>query len=296
MYKFGILTSLYDDEAPKLLKTIDGAIESGIIKGEVPLVFCDRREGRDAAVDARIGRVRQLRHLNNIALLPPSGFHITGDNEERRAQYDSAVAKILSDLGASSFLNIGYMRIMGPELYDRLDIVNLHPALPEIGPKGMWKDVMKEQAERPLHELTEAGNEAEMCRILQNRNYMAGGMLHLVSGEVDRGQVISWYEFPLTSSRLYEMWGQNAGNARTCGIEEAKKMQEFEELAGEIRREQVQGEHPLLVLTYSKLSRGDWSIRDRVLYAGNEPQQGGMNVSGEVGKYLREAVIETAIR
>lgn len=294
-YKFGILTSLYDDDAPQLLATIDKAISDGIIEGEVPIVFCDKKEGARPEIDARIERVRQLEHLKEIIFLPPSS--VKQGNLDRRLQYDTAAAEVLAASGSSSFLNIGYMRIMTPLLYEKFDIVNLHPGLPEIGPTGMWPDVMKEQAERPLRTLAQLElTDSEISRIMRIRYNKAGGMLHLVSGEVDRGPVISWYEFSLDTPRLRELWLKTVGDARHYEIESAKTMPSFSELADEIRCEQVQGEHPLLVLSYSKLSKGEWSIRDRTLYAGGEARPEGVDVTAHVGEYLRSRGIETAIR
>lgn len=293
MYKFGILTSLYDDYAPQLLATIDRAIEEGVIEGEVPIVFCDRKPGKNPDVDARIDQVRRLNHMKNLVFLPPSGvWHEEG--ADKQAEYDKAATGVLADSGASSFLNIGYMRIMTEHLYGRFDIVNLHPALPKIGPVGMWPGVMKEQAERPIDEFVFQKN-PEMQRIMSDRFNKAGGMLHLLSSELDRGPVLSWYEFSLDTPRLNELWIYVANDVRNRGLAAAKEMPYFAQLAAEIRREQVQGEHPLLVLTYSNLSRGNWAIRDRVLYVGDEPQPNGVDITREVGYYLRSRALETAI-
>ena len=294
MYKFGILTSLYDDDAPQLLATIDEAIESGVVEGEVPLVFCDKKEGQSEAVDSRIERIRQLKHLSNLVFLPPSSVNLSGGKLEKRLQYDAVAAEALAGSGASSFLNIGWMRIMTPLIHEPFDIVNLHPAIPETGPKGMWPDVMREQAERPLKDVAYTDS-PDVDAIMQNMHNKAGGMLHLVSEELDHGQVLSWYEFQLTTQRLYKLWGRNAENVRRYGMEAAKKMSYFNELTAEIRREQVQGEHPLLVLTYSHLSRGDWRIRDRILYTAEGPQVCGVRMSREIKRYLRDRGVETAI-
>ncbi len=294
MYKFGILTSLFDDEAPKLMETLNNAIESGLIEAEVPLVFCDKMEGKSPEIDERARRVRQLKHMKNLVFLPPSKIESSDDIDQRRLEYDSAAAKILSGSGANVFLNIGYMRIMTKLLYGQFDIVNLHPALPETGPVGMWPDVMREQAERPLSELMHANSE-EMAAILQKHSNKAGGMLHLVSDEVDRGPVVSWYGFSLASFRLNGLWTRNAENARTNGISAAKSMPAFSELAGEIRREQVRGEHPLLVLTFSAISSGNWLIKNKTLHVGNEPRPNGVDMTEEIGRYLTSKGIETAI-
>jgi len=305
MYKLGILTSLYDDDAPELLKTLDDAISDGIIQAEVPFVFCDKRED-DTRIEGRIRKVRELRHINKLVFLPPEDVDANMYREARqsrnalmqqqfRQRYDNTAMEQLQ--GVDSLLNVGYMRIIGTDMCNALTIVNLHPALPEIGPIGMWPKVMEEQAARPLPYLLASRDlERHLTDTMNISRLKSGGMLHVVTEETDRGPVISWYEFPLVTERLKELWFQVVREAKQIEYEGLNKSPSFADLKREIRYEQLKGEHPLLVLTYQSLTKGDWEIRDRRLLVGGIEQPSGYCLNREIGNYLTSRGIGTVIR
>ncbi len=307
-YKLGILTSLNDDDAPELLRTIDNAISDGTIQAEVPIVFCDKKEGEDARVDSRIQTVRDLKHLNKLASLSPEDVdaeryqaaRIEGSDSVLmnvfRKQYDEAAMFALPS--ADSFLNVGYMRIITDTMHDNLDIANLHPGIPKIGPIGMWRKVMAEQAERPLKYLIGMDDDELREHLLTTLNVSAnkaGGMIHIVTKEMDRGPVIAWYEFPLTTRPLQQSWINVVGDASLYGIERAKSMPCFEELKRGIRYEQLKGEHPLLVLTYRNITNRRWSIKNKHLHINGREIADGYCLNRAIGEYIRAQGKETPI-
>jgi folate-dependent phosphoribosylglycinamide formyltransferase PurN len=210
--------------------------------------------------------------------------------ERWRIEYDRQMLKLLRK--ADSYLNVGYMQIIGPEILRTIDIINLHPAIPAIGPVGMWPGVMKEQAQRPLPYLLKLKEvtKKDISKVMNISRNKAGGMLHIATEELDRGPVISWYEFALTSPKLNKLWLK-----AVRGYKDKEFNLTINALAEEIRAEQFKGEEPLILLTYKNLTRGDWEIRNKKLYIDGMECQGGYCLNREIGIFLRERGIESLI-
>jgi folate-dependent phosphoribosylglycinamide formyltransferase PurN len=300
MYRLGILTSLYDDYAVELLERIDQAVAEGFIQAEIPFVLCNRGRGFSAEVDRRIAAVERLKHAGELITFSSRDFEPelrAQDRERWRLLHDREVLEILPK--ADSYLNVGYMQLIGAEMIARLDIVNLHPALPWLGPVGIWPKVMEEQAERPLPYLSAIKQEElreALPKIMEISWNRAGGMLHLVSEEPDRGPVLSWYELSLTSPRLNELWLRAAEVLHHESLEAFKGTELWQKLVGEIRQEQFKGEEPLILLTYRKLSLGEWEIKDRRLWIGGRELPGGYCLNREIGEYLKDQGVESLIQ
>ncbi len=299
MYKLAILTSLYDDYAPQLLKTIDENIDSGIIVAE-PFLICNQLLNvKKEDFERRLETVRQLKHLGKYIMIFPSK-DFKSEDPKWRDYHDSVLKEKLPE--ANSYLNVGYMQFMTSILYDSFDIVNLHPAIPEVGPIGIWTKVMKEQAERPLIEIIERGIE-EIDNVLKGRKNKAGGMLHLVTTEPDRGPVISYYDFTLTSPTMCSLFQKLAIELEDKSFKDVEKGEYWQALAGqtgEIRKEQFKGEEPLIIFTYNKLTRDNWKIENRMLYVKENdswtPYPNGYCLNQEIGQWLKERRIEGLIK
>lgn len=298
-FQFGILTSLHDDDAVTLLRALDGAIASGRIHAEVPCVLCNISEKTsDAQLLARIDAVNKLSHLNKLIFFSTREFqpqmreHARTDPEllaRWRCEHDRALLQLLPQ-SLRLYLSVGYMQIMSAELLDALDIVNLHPAIPHVGPIGMWPKVMEEQAQRPLPYLLSVPTERlpnEIAQIMSISYLKAGGMLHIATEQTDRGPVIAWYEFPLSSERLTRLWLEVVALVRAQGLELTKREPVWKELVQQIRREQFAGETPLLMLTLEKLSQGIWEIQERTLYIEGKPYPHGYCLNHEIAVFSR---------
>nr|BAL58857.1 phosphoribosylglycinamide transformylase [Candidatus Acetothermum autotrophicum] len=278
-FQFGILTSLHDDDAVTLLRALDSAIGSGRIDADVPCVLCNVSERpSNERLAQRIEAVKALKSFERLIFFPSREFAPELRERARREkapellarwrlEHDRALLALLPR-DVKLYLSVGYMQILSSEILNALDVLNLHPAIPQIGPIGMWPKVMEEQAERPLPYLLAVPPErlAQEIPEIMNISYLkAGGMLHIATEETDRGPVISWYEFPLSSQRLIELWVGVTALVRAQGLERAKREPMWNELVQQIRREQFAGETPLILLTLEKLSRGLWEIRERTL-------------------------------
>lgn len=298
-YRIGLLTSLYDDYAVDLLRKFDTSIEEGLIPAEVSFVFSSRDKGSSQKVDERIATIEGLKHVKPFIVLSAKEFQPefrAREHEEWRLAYDREVMNLLPE--ADSYLNVGYMQIIGSEMLDEFDIVNLHPALPWIGPTGMWPGVMEAQAERPLPYLLAARQvnlQSKLPGIMSISWNKAGGMLHLVTNEPDRGPVISWYEFPLISPTLNELWSQVTKILRNSNFATLKKSAPWQELVQEIRNEQFKGEDPLILLTYQKLARGEWIMRDKKLVVDEQEFQEGYCLKHDIAEFLKFQGIENLI-
>ena len=298
-YRIGILTSLYDDYAVELLRKFDQAIEEEFIPAKISFIFCSRGKGTSTEIDGRIAAVEQLKNVGDLLIYSAKKFQpeLRAQNRENwRLAYDREVMKLLPD--ADSYLNVGYMQIIGPEMLGKFDIVNLHPALPWLGPTGMWPRVMEEQAERPLPYLVSTEEDKlpsvipEVMNISWNK---AGGMLHLVTNETDRGPVISWYEFPLLSSVLNKLWHDVAIFLRRRTLGDLKKTSLWKELVQKIRQEQSKGELPLLLLTYRKLAQHEWIIRQKQLLINEQVFPGGYCLNHEIIRFLQDQGVPSLI-
>lgn len=303
-FQFGILTSLHDDDAVTLLRALDSAIESRCIEADVPCVLCNVPEhSSDEKLARRIAAVKALRSLNKLIFFPSRGFAPELRERARqekdqtllerwRIEHDRALLKLLPP-DMRLYLSVGYMQILSSEILNALDVLNLHPAIPYIGPVGMWPKVMEEQAERPLPYLLAVPPERlahEIPQIMNISYLKAGGMLHIATEEMDRGPVIAWYEFPLSSKRLIELWLGVTALVREHDLEHAKREPVWQELVQQIRREQFAGETPLIILTLEKLSQGLWEIRGRMLYIEGKPYPHGYCLNRELTEWSRPPI------
>ncbi len=305
-FQFGVLTSLHDDDAVALLRALDEALQSGQIHAEVPCVLCNVPERpSDASLALRIEAVKALKLLNRLVFFPSREFQPELRERARtdgiarsawRTEHDRALLKLLPP-DVKLYLSVGYMQILSSELLNALDVLNLHPAIPHIGPIGMWPKVMEEQAERPLPYLLAVPQErlAQEIPNIMNISYLkAGGMLHLATEQTDRGPVISWYEFPLSSESLTPLWVEVTSAVRMHGLERVKGEPIWKALVSQIRREQFAGETPLLLLTLERLSQGLWEITEKTLYIQGKPYPQGYCLNREIAALTRPPKVPRA--
>ncbi len=298
-FQFGILTSLHDDDAVTLLRDLENALASGRIRADVPCVLCNVPERpADEKLAQRVAAIKTLKFLNKLSFFPSREFQKELREQARqdprllerwRIEHDRALLKLLPR-DVKLYLSVGYMQILSAEILNALDVLNLHPAIPQIGPIGMWPKVMEEQAERPIPYLLAVPSKRlaqEIPQIMSISYLKAGGMLHIATEQTDRGPVISWYEFPLSSERLTKLWLEVTAVVREHGLERAKQELIWKELVYQIRREQFAGETPLLIETLAKLSQGVWEIRERTLYIEGKPYPYGYCLNREIGVFNR---------
>ncbi len=307
-YQLTLTSSLVDEFAPDLIRTITENAADGTIDAEVSLVAnlaTDILKGRFEHYDKedfyrRLEYVRSL--VKNTIFFDSNELYSIGKGWRRG--HDEKLRGILREINPNSVLNLGYMLIISEILWKAIPIVTLHPGTPKIGPVGIWPEVMQQQAERPLKDIGELKElelpKEKVAAILGKPEYKAGGMLLLVDDTIDRGPVISYYDFSLTSPLLLELFWIVGNVARDKGIEEARKTGEYRLLVNTIRDYQYPGENPLNLLSYNKLTHDRWKIENRKLYVKENrlwvPHPDGYCLNQEIGEWSRKRGIKSLIR
>ena len=236
MLNIGWFSTGRDEAARQLLQAVQDKSHSGEITGEISFVFSNREPGEAKESDLFFELVRSY----NIPLVCFSHKKFKASVEEKdwRLKYDKEVNKRIQQFAPDFCVLAGYMLIVGEELCQQYDMINLHPA-PPGGPTGSWQEVI--------------------WALIQNKAATAGAMMHLVSPELDKGPVISYCLFSIKGAPFDQYWQGRDKNM----------------LFQLIREHEVAREFPLIILTLQSLSRGEVGIKDgRVIDAQGKPTDG----------------------
>ena len=212
------------------LEALGEAIDGGL-PVEIAAAFVNRERGESGATDRLLdlleGRGAPVETLSSVRFRKARGGERSRPGEPlpawRRA-FDEAAAERLARYDFDLAVMFGYMLIATKALYGRFPIINDHPALPD-GPTGTYQEV--------IAELIRTGARESGC------------MYHLVTGDLDRGPVLSYCRFPIPADPAASV---PAGAARA----------EIEALPlyGEIRARGVARERPFLIETLRALQEG----------------------------------------
>ena len=236
-----------------LLRFIQERILGGEIDARIEFVFSNREPG-----DAE-GSDRFLEQVKGYGL-PLVSFSsrkfrasVCGGRAlaDHRLDYDREVMARLERFAPDVCVLAGYMLIVGPEMCHRYTLLNLHPALPS-GPIGTWQDVI--------------------WSLIESRAERTGAMVHLVTEDVDRGPVVSYFTLPIAGGPFDESWRETEG----VPISDLKSTQ-GEELAlfRLIRQEEYRREPYLLAATVTALAKGDINVsKGLVLDSSGNPVEG----------------------
>lgn len=235
--RLGWFSTGRDEAARRLLGEASRAISEGTLPAEIAYVFVNREEGEDLEADRFLDLCRSL----GLKVLTLSSRYFlpslrAKDLEEWRRVYHWEVLRMVGSLGADLGVLAGYMLIVSPEFCRAMTLLNLHPALPD-GPTGPWEEV--------IWELIRTGAER------------TGAMVHLVTEELDRGPVVSYFEIPLRGEAFDPLWEA----IRDRPMEEVRRSEEGRRLFWLIREEEERREVSLLLLTLKALAEGRIAIR-----------------------------------
>ena len=86
----------------------------------------------------------------------------------------------------------GYMLVVGEEICEIHDMINLHPAAPN-GPAGTWQEVI--------------------WLLIHKRAQESGNMMHLVTQELDKGPPITYCTFPVRGPAFDPLWQEMEKNS-----------------------------------------------------------------------------------
>lgn len=240
--RLGWFSTGRDEASRRLLEEAFRAISEGFLRAEIAYCFVNRERGEDPESDrfldlcASLG-LRTLT-LSSRQFLPSLRGR---DKEEWRRLYHWEVLRLVGPHGADLGVLAGYMLIVSPEFCRAMPLLNLHPALPD-GPKGPWEEVIWE--------------------LIGRRAERTGAMIHLVTEELDRGPVVSYFEISLRGEAFDPLWEA----LKDRPLEEVKGSEEGCRLFWLIRREEERREVPLLILTLKALAEGRLLIKEGRVY------------------------------
>ena len=227
---------------------------------KISFVFCNREKGEHKKSDEFITFV----HNNGMDLICFSSKKFLPDlrkkdKKEWRTLYDTEVLKKIPH----AELNVlaGYMLILSPSACDALNMINLHPALPD-GPKGAWQEVIWELIRKNAKE--------------------TGAMMHLVTKELDRGPVVTYCKFPID---FYELRKDFETALTTRSFEEIKR--KGHPLFHKIREEELKREFPLIGYTIQAFENKEIEIRNKKIYSRGKEIEG-YDISEKVERELEE--------
>jgi len=261
-----------DEAARQLLQAVQESISTGDIKGRINFVFSNREPGESRESDLFFDLVysysiplvyfshRKFKTLTQTLSCKEKELHYMrgpGEGEAKqsqvdwRIQYDTEVNRRIKQFSPDLCVLAGYMLILGEELCQKYNMINLHPA-PPGGPVGSWQEVI--------------------WKLIEGKAEKAGAMIHLVTPELDRGPVVSYCLFPINHEPFDQYW----------------QKEDKEPLFKLIRQHELAREFPLIISTLKALSRGKIVIRNgKIIDAqGNIIQ--GYDLTEEINRAVKE--------
>jgi len=253
-YKFGIFSTGRDIEAIQLFQEIYNSIKKGIVRGEIAYLFSNREEGEERITDSFLKLVRDCeielitfssknfqREMRRQAI--EESKKMGGDSPlliQWRNEYDHEI-RVRIPASCDIYL-IGYMLIMGREMCESYNILNLHPA-PPGGPQGSWQEVMR--------------------KLIESNATEAGCMMHLVTPELDKGPPISYCTFSIVGRDYEPLWKEYYSTSN------------YSKLFSKIREEEFRRESPLVIHTIKAFAdRKIWIEGKRVMTGEGESAKG----------------------
>jgi folate-dependent phosphoribosylglycinamide formyltransferase PurN len=279
MYQLGWFSTGRGEGSKRLLMTAQESIRSGEIEAEIAFVFCSRERGETEATDQFLKMVEDYR-------IPLITFSYRRFKRERglasaspqetlptwRLDYDREVMKRLQSFHPDLCVLAGYMLIVGHEMCQKYNMLNLHPATPQ-GPTGTWREVI--------------------WKLIESRAQETGVMMHLATPELDKGPVVTYCTFPIRGSPFDKYWKEIE---RQPLAEIKEKEGEENQLFKLIRKYGFARELPLVVATIKAFSQGKVKITadKRVVDAGGRLIRG-YNLSREINRILKQTSPELVL-
>jgi len=274
MYQFGWFSTGRDKAARELLQSVSSSIQRGEIKARISFVFCSRQPGESPESDLFL-KLTEAYHIPLIhfsyqefkarqatpvtsqpATLPPW-----------RLDYDREVMKRLAEFHPDLCVLAGYMLIVGEEMCQRYNMINLHPAAPG-GPAGTWQEVI--------------------WQLIDSKAKQTGVMMHMVTPELDRGPAVTYCTFPI-SGKLFNRYRKEIAGQATTEIKQSQG--ENNRLFQLIRQHGLAREFPLIISTLKAFSEGKVKITTdkKIIDAEGRPISG-YDLTGEINELLNQSI------
>ena len=238
-YRIGWFSTGRGEGSKALFKAAQESILSGELDAEIEFVYCTRERGETDATDTFIDMVAgygiplvNFSYQKYKALRGMTNPDPSQQLPQWRIDYDREVMKRLEGFSPDLCVLAGFMLITGPEMCQKYDIINLHPAAPG-GPAGTWQQV--------IWQLIEEGADAH------------GVKIHVAIPELDMGPTATYCTFPIKGKAFDRFWDEIEGMT----VQEIKDSQGTDNsLFKEIRHHGYVRETPLILATIKAFSEG----------------------------------------
>jgi folate-dependent phosphoribosylglycinamide formyltransferase PurN len=158
------------------------------------------------------------------------------------------------------------MLIVGKEMCQRYNMINLHPAAPG-GPTGTWQEVI--------------------WQLIDNEAWETGVMMHLVTPELDKGPPVTYCTFPIRGKPFDKHWQEIKGHP----LDKIKRRQgENNRLFKLIRQHGLAREFSLIISTLKAFSQGKIRIMGGKVVDAEEKPMKGYNLTDEINELVRGAI------
>ncbi len=256
-YQIGWVSTGRGQGSMNLLNAMVQAINCGAVPAEIAFVVCSRELGEAEGSDQYITQVRDygipLISFSSKKFLPELRREGKTNPEalrQWRLAYDREIMKRLEGKRANILVLAGYMLIVGEEICEQYDMINLHPAAPG-GPAGTWQEVI--------------------WQLIHQRAQESGNMMHLVTKELDKGPPITYCTFPLRGAEFDPLWAEMEKKLKGKMLAEiVKKEGEQNPLFAKIRQEGARREIPLVVQTVKAFAEGRIRLMNKKIIAEGE--------------------------
>jgi len=146
LYQLGWFSTGRDKAARDLLQAVQNSINQGEIEAEIAFVFSNRELSESKESDLFLKLVEEYRiplitfsYQKFKARQTTLGIEPLGSLPLWRLDYDQEAMNRLRDFHPDLCVLAGYMLIVGKEMCQRYNMINLHPAAPG-GPTGTCND------------------------------------------------------------------------------------------------------------------------------------------------------------
>jgi len=159
---------------------------------EIAVLFINRDRGEAEPTDRLIAFAQEhaipVETLSSVRFRKERGGARSKPGEPLpawRREYDEEVVARLQKYDFQLGVLFGYMLIATPALFERFPLINDHPALPD-GPVGTYQEVIRE--------------------LIRSGARESGCLMNEVTGDLDRGPVISWCAFTVRDAGNERLW------------------------------------------------------------------------------------------
>jgi len=274
VYKIGWFSTGRGPGSRNLLKTILDNISSGTLNAEISFVFCSREQGEAEGSDIFLKMVKD--HGLNLISFSSRKFKPEMRKQGKanpdtmgkwRIEYDREIMPRLNHYQSDINALAGYMLIVGDEMCEKHDLINLHPAAPD-GPAGTWQEVI--------------------WNLIGEGATQSGVMIHLVTKDLDEGPPITYCTFPLRDTAIDPLWERHRQKLKVKSLDQIIQEEgENNELFKEIRRRGVKRELPLVVQTLKTFSEGKVMIKDKQVIVEGKIQQQPYSLTDQIEVFIK---------